>query len=304
MSVALSPLRYPGGKQILGRLVAHLVRLNGAAGGTYVEPYAGGAGVALTLLFGEHVDRVMINDADPYIYAFWRSVLFDTDRFIELLRTTPATVREWVRQRAIYKQPGRFGRLRVGFATFYLNRCNRSGIIANGGPIGGHRQTGTWKIDARLNRKELERRIGRVAMYRERISISNDDAIEFLERAVTPLDRKQRPFVYLDPPYYAKGHDLYLNHYSPADHVALAGYMKRQTQFPWIMSYDRVPEITKLYAQFRQVRFALDYTARERRKGNEVMIFRSEVAFPAAWKRSIPGRFISSAEDAPPFPPA
>lgn len=301
MAIAHSPLRYPGGKQVLARLVAHLVRLNGATGGTYIEPYAGGAGVALALLFGEHVDRVLINDADPYIYAFWKAVLFETDRFIELLHTTPATVTEWVRQRAIYKHPKRYGGLRVGFATFYLNRCNRSGIIADGGPIGGHRQTGKWKIDARLNRVELERRIRKIAMYRERIAISNDDAIQFIDRAVIPLDHK-RTFVYLDPPYYAKGCDLYLNYYSPADHAALARYITKQRRVPWVMSYDHVPEIAMLYAKFRQVRFALDYTARERREGNEVLIFRHEVAFPRAWKHSIPRRFITSADDAPAFP--
>lgn len=302
--IAHSPLRYPGGKQILGRIVAHLIRLNGASGGTYVEPYAGGAGVALALLFGEHVDRVLINDADPCIYAFWEAVLFDTEGFTKLLRETPATVKEWARQRAIYQNPRRYGSLRVGFATFYLNRCNRSGIIATGGPIGGKTQAGRWKIDARLNRSELERRIRKIATYRERITISNTDAMEFLDRDVAPMEHKQKPFVYLDPPYYAKGRDLYLNHYSPDDHAVLATYMTKQKRFPWIMSYDRVPEIVRLYSQFRQVRFSLDYSARERREGSEVMIFRSETAFPAGWRRSIPRRFITSSEDAPSFPSA
>lgn len=302
--IAASPLRYPGGKQILGRIVAHLIRINGASGGTYVEPYAGGAGVALALLFGEHVDRVLINDADPCIYAFWEAVLGDTERFVRLLHETPATVKEWARQRAIYQSPGNYGSLRLGFATFYLNRCNRSGIIATGGPIGGQNQTGKWKIDARLNRAELERRIRKIATYRERIAISNADAMEFLDGTVAPMEGKQKPFVYLDPPYYAKGRDLYLNHYSADDHSVLAAYMAKQRRFPWIMSYDRVPEIVRLYSKFRQVRFSLGYSARDRREGSEVMIFRPEIAFPAGWKRSIPRRFITSAEDAPAFPTA
>jgi len=300
--IAHSPLRYPGGKQVLGPLVAHLIRINGSSSGTYVEPYAGGAGVALALLFGEHVDRILINDADPCIYAFWRAVLFDTDSFAKLLRETPATVEEWSRQRTIYKWPQRHSSLHVGFSTFYLNRCNRSGIISSGGPIGGQHQTGKWKIDARLNRPELERRIRKIATYRERITISNEDAIKFLEGSVSSLNRKQKPFVYLDPPYYAKGRDLYLNYYSADDHAELASYMKQQKRFPWIMSYDRAPEIAKLYDQFRQVRFWLDYSARERREGNEVMIFRHDTAFPKAWKRSIPRRYISSSSNAPSFP--
>ena len=60
MSVAHSPLRYPGGKQILARVLAHLIQINGREGGIYAEPYAGGAGAALSLLFGEHVERLML----------------------------------------------------------------------------------------------------------------------------------------------------------------------------------------------------------------------------------------------------
>jgi|ERR1043166_6548909 DNA adenine methylase len=302
MTIAHSPLRYPGGKQILGRLLAYLVHCNGASGGVYVEPYAGGAGVALALLFGEHVDRVVINDADACIFAFWRSLLCKTEKFVKLLYKTPITVQEWSRQRKIYVHPKQYSELSVGFATFYLNRCNRSGIIMNGGPIGGQKQTGKWKIDARFNRTELERRIRRIALYKDRISVFNLDAIDLLNSQVDALSRKERRFVYLDPPYYAKGRDLYLNYYEHDDHARLAGHMRRQTKFPWVMSYDNVPQIAALYKDLRQIRFGLDYTARERHAGTELMIFRPDLVFPRQWVRSIPARFISAADDAPQFP--
>jgi DNA adenine methylase len=301
MAIIHSPLRYPGGKQVLSRVIAHLIRLNGSSGGTYVEPYAGGASIALALLFGEHVERVVINDADPCIHAFWKAVLFETEKFVGLLYSTPTSVDEWAEQREIYQQPKRYAALRLGFATFYLNRCNRSGIIARGGPIGGQEQNGAWKIDARFNRVELERRIRRIATYRERIVLSNSDAIDLLKHDVKRL-RRERPFVYLDPPYYAKGPDLYLNYYEHEDHAKLARYMKQQNDYPWIMSYDNVAEITALYQGYRQVHFSLDYSARERREGSEIMIFRSEIAFPRAWIRSIPRRFVTAADDAPALP--
>lgn len=304
MAIAHSPLRYPGGKQILSRIVAHLVALNGASGGTYVEPYAGGAGVALALLFGEHVNRVLINDADIRIYAFWRAVMNSTEEFVSLLRKTPTTVKEWARQRDVYQHPSRHGQLAVGFATFYLNRCNRSGIIATGGPIGGQDQKGTWKIDARYNRDELERRIRKIALYRDRIRVTKKDAIDFMREDVVGLPKSDKPFVYLDPPYYGKGRDLYLSFYEHDDHAALAAKMVKQSRFPWIMSYDNVPQIRKLYSDLRQVRFSLDYSARERREGSEVMIFQPDLVFPKSWVRSIPSRFISSADEAPPLPPA
>jgi DNA adenine methylase len=302
MAIMYSPLRYPGGKQILSRLIAHLIHLNGAAGGTYVEPYAGGAGVALALLFGEHVDKVIINDADPSIYACWQGILEHTDKFLKLIRDTPTTVEEWERQRQIYLRPKRYSAVRIGFATFFLNRCNRSGIIANGGPIGGKHQAGTWKMDARYNRVELARRVSRIAMFGGRIATSNLDAIEFFETKVSLISPAQKPFVYLDPPYYAKGRDLYLNYYTHEDHARLASYMREQSRYPWVMSYDCVPQIVKLYSGFRQVRFSIDYSARERRQGSEVMIFRPVTAFPSAWIRSIPNRFITSADNGPAMP--
>lgn len=280
------------------------MRMNAASGGTYVEPYAGGAGVALALLFGEQVDRVIINDADASIYAFWKSILTQPEPFVELLQRTPATVAEWRRQREIYLRPRGHSRLRVGFATFYLNRCNRSGIISSGGPIGGTMQTGEWKIDARLNRAELAARIRRIASYANRITVSNADAVDLLANEVPELAKRRRAFVYLDPPYYAKGQDLYLNFYAHDDHAALAAHLSQERSYRWLMSYDNVREIRDLYRGFRQVQFSLDYSARERRVGKEVMIFRPDTTFPRAWKRTIPSRYVSASEQGPPLPPA
>lgn len=300
MSAANSPLRYPGGKQVLSRILAHLVKINAATGGTYAEPYAGGAGAALTLLFGEHVDRILINDADERVFAFWSAVLTRTDEFLEMLSKTPVSVAEWKRQREIYLHPARFGVVRVGFATFFLNRCNRSGIIGNGGPIGGKKQTGKWKIGARFNRAQLAERIERIALYKERISVSNKDGVEFLSELSAAKSKKT--FVYLDPPYYAKGQDLYLNHYLPGDHEKLSSFLERGTSFDWVLSYDNVPEIRRLYKRSRKVSFDLDYTARERRTGREVMILKEGLKFPSAWRRTIPSRFITAAADAPAIP--
>jgi len=301
MAIVHSPLRYPGGKQVLSRLIAHLIQMNGCTGGVYVEPYAGGASIALSLLFGEYVDRVVINDADVCIHAFWKAVLFDTEKFVKLLRETPTTVEEWAKQREVYLQPKRFGTLKLGFATFYLNRCNRSGIISRGGPIGGQQQDGTWKIDARFNRVELERRVRRIAEYRDRITLLRRDAVLLLQEDV-PCLRPLRPFVYLDPPYYQKGRELYLNYYEHTDHEKLATLLRKHSPYHWIMSYDNVPEISALYEDFRRVRFSLDYSARERREGTEVMILPLTLAFPKAWVHTIPRRFITAADDAPTMP--
>lgn len=293
--VQSSPLRYPGGKQAIQGLLASVIEANGLEGSVYAEPYAGGGGAALSLLFSEHVQQIRLNDADSCIAAFWESILSNTEDFLRLLRDTPISIAEWKKQQLIYSQSSRFSRLRVGFATFYLNRTNRSGIIKNGGPIGGVKQLGQWKIDARFNRTELVRRISRIALYKERIKITRLDAIRFMADSLEPAAASgQKLFVYLDPPYYAKGNELYLNYYSPADHQQLAQYILAQRSFKWLLTYDHTPEISSLYSGIRQFSFNLSYSAHTRKKGRELLILGPDLNLPDGWRQAIPSTHKSS----------
>src|SRR5690606_1373861 len=157
------------------------------------------------LLFGEHVQRIVINDADHGVFAMWWAILNRTDDFLQLLHLSPITIEERDRQRAIYCGSARKSRVKLGFATFFLNRCHRSGIIANGGPMGGRDQKGGWGLGARYNKEDLRNKILRIVEYKHRIEVSNLDGIELLRTVVAPRAQKETFFVYLDPPYYAKG---------------------------------------------------------------------------------------------------
>ncbi len=276
-----SPLRYPGGKSRLAGFLGQVVKANKLRDPVYAEPYAGGAGAALSLLFSEKVSRIMLNDKDRCIYAFWRAILNQTEQFLDLLASTPVTIEEWRRQRRIYEHPSRHAQLRLGFATFFLNRCNRSGILVTGGPIGGFEQEGKWKIDARFNRAALRDRIERIEMYRERIEMHNLDALDFLRGVVRPRTRKQSPcLVYLDPPYYAKGPKLYLNAYDHANHAALARFLKQTRFFNWVLTYDNAPQIRELYDAFGPQEFNLSYSAYDRRIGSELLIHDPRLSMP------------------------
>ncbi len=176
----------------------------------YIAPYAAGAGLALSLLFTERVSEVYLNDFDPAVHAFWQSVLEHTPDMLALVRRTPVTVREWEKQRETYASGPQAGPVALGFATFFLNRTNHSGIL-NGGPIGGKDQTGPWKIDARFNGPVLVDRIARIGAAKTLIHFINVDALEALRR---PDGQLARFFLYLDPPYYRTGRALYLNGYS------------------------------------------------------------------------------------------
>ena len=153
-----------------------------------------GAGAALTLLINERIESIHINDYDPAIYSLWRSILTRTQEFQEKIERADISIKEWSKQLAIYRDR-RSKQIDLGFAAFFLNRTNRSGII-EGGPIGGMQQAGDWRLDARFNKSNLIERVERIASYRDRIKVTNQDGIEVMKNAV----KFSKPFVYIDPP--------------------------------------------------------------------------------------------------------
>ncbi len=192
-----SPLRYPGGKGKLAKFMAAVVRANGLSDGRYIEPYAGGAGIACELLVTGVVRRVVVNDISPHVSAFWTCVLRHTDELCGRIREAPLTVEEWDRQKAVFARPEDSSTLDVGFSCFYLNRTNRSGIL-NGGLIGGRKQDAKWCMDARFNREDLTRRIAKVAECAGRIEVSCMDAVAFFRERWDSFGVKD--LIYVDPP--------------------------------------------------------------------------------------------------------
>lgn len=271
-----SPLRYPGGKGKLARFVTEVVRANGLQDGTYVEPYAGGAAVAFELLLTGVVRRIAINDLNLPVFAFWKAVLHDTEALVRLIRDTPVTMEIREHAKRVFVD-SREATLQLAFATFFLNRTNRSGIL-NGGAIGGVRQEGPWKLDARYNKEALIERILKIGRMRKRISLTNMDAVEFLNSAswIWP----QKTLVYLDPPYYEKGRDLYYNFYRHDDHANVAFATHNLRDVKWIVSYDDVEAIHGLYQEAGRLRYTIGYSARERCRGAEAMFFSPGLKIP------------------------
>ncbi len=280
-----SPLRYPGGKNSLSDFFSELIDLNDLEGGTYVEPFAGGAGAALSLLFSEKVYKIVLNDKDHFIYCFWKSILGDTESFIDKIEKTFVDITEYNRQRKILFDPNeRHSILEKGFAAFFLNRCNRSGILT-AGPIGGKDQIGKWKVDARFNKKDLISRIQRIAVYAERIEVYNYDALEFLDNYLTHLPlQNEKILVYLDPPYYRKGNDLYRIYFKKDDHINFAEYFKRLENFRWLISYDDSQFIRKLFATNNQSFLKFNYFANKAKVGRELMISSDDCSLPEKYR--------------------
>ena len=275
-----SPLRYPGGKAKLAPILAQIIALNDLTGCAYFEPFAGGAGAALRLLREGVVSELHLNDFDPRIYHFWNAVLNETEQFVDRIHSVPLTVEEWRRQRQICMDVDESNSFDLGFATFFLNRCNRSGVILGAGPIGGQNQDGIWKLDARFNRDNLADRITRLTEARDSISVTKMDALEFLVKQLPRGRDRKRVFVYLDPPYHAKSGNLYMNSYEEQDHRKLASYMRRQRVLNWIASYDDTDFITELYNFCKISHNSLQYSLQLKRQARELLIAPSYVSLP------------------------
>ena len=276
-----SPLRYPGGKARFAPFIAEVMRSNGLENGHYLEPFAGGAGVALELLFDGHASHVHINDLDPAVHAFWSAATTDAEGLLKLVHDTPITMDQWHHWRSVMlDQAQHLSATERGFATLFVNRTNRSGIL-KGGVIGGKHQTGPYKLDARFSKAMIATRLERIAQNSDRISVYCEDAFALLSRAAEFLP--EQSLIYLDPPYYVKGRGLYRNFYKHADHLQIADLLQ-SSHFnrPWVVSYDNAPEICEMYSQNEALSYGLHYTAQARYVGDEVMFFKAGVSVPNA----------------------
>ncbi|HLY28043.1 MAG TPA: DNA adenine methylase [Aggregatilineales bacterium] len=272
-----TPLRYPGGKGRLTGFIKLVFEQNELLDGHYMEPYAGGAGLAINLLLLQYASCIHLNDIDRSVFAFWHSVLNSTDELCKRIRDVRINMTEWRKQRAIQQDRKNQELLELGFSTFFLNRTNRSGIIT-GGVIGGKHQDGKWKIGARFNKKDLCKRIEKIALYRLRIRLYNLDASDLITGVVPALPQKS--LIYLDPPYYFNSQKLYQNTYTHRDHGVIAKLVKGKICVPWIVSYDNTPQIIGLYRGCQTITYGMEYSAQDHHKGKEAMFFSKGLTIP------------------------
>lgn len=278
MCLFYSPLRYPGGKGKLTSFMEYMIDRLGHRGGTYIEPFAGGAGIAVELLLRNVVSRIVINDYDKGVWSFWKAILTETDRFIELVRTVPLTMEEWGRQREICINRNDKYSFELGFATFYMNRTNRSGII-KGGVIGGQEQDGDWTMDVRFNREELISRIRNIAERKKDIKLYNKDINSLIANYV-PL-YKDNVIIYFDPPYYKKGKQLYMNFFKHEDHICIEETIRKKVACDWIITYDDAPEIEAIYHDYDLYLYDLNYSVSKKCKASELIIFKAGTEIPS-----------------------
>lgn len=266
-TLGYSPLRYPGGKSSLTDFLARAIEKNLSGPVRYVEPYAGGAGAAIALLLQGKVASIVINDLDPAIWALWHSMVNDTAEFVRRIRETPVTLDEWSRQRSVYRD-GASDAMDLGFAAFFLNRTNRSGVL-NAGVIGGQSQAGTYRVDARFNKVSLAHMVTKIGARKDDIDVRNMDGLALIDE----LGSDPQTLIYADPPYFDKGSFLYLNSFNADQHESLAASLNANSNGRWILTYDNAAAIRGLYGDRRSQVFSLYYSAHRPGQTNEIMFF-------------------------------
>ncbi len=271
-----TPLRYPGGKSVMTPFFKNILQENNLGRVIYAEAYAGGAGTAINLLLENCVEGIKINDAAIGIFSFWFYLLKESDRFLDLFDKIDINLKEWQLQRKIFKQSA-YPCFELGFATFYLSRTNRSGIL-NAGPIGGQdpdsQDAASYKIDCRFNKPTLRNKLEKIIALKQKIEVTNLDALRFLKAL------PDNTIAYLDPPYYDQGKALYLNYYKHKDHLELSRYLEFEARFKWVLSYDNIEAIRRMYVEFPLYTFHLPYNAQDRKIGSELLTHSDDIRLP------------------------
>ena len=270
MTKSFSPLRYPGGKGQMYDTIVQILQDNHLENCNYIEPFAGGAGVALKLLSNGIVKSITLNDFDLSIYAFWYSILYDTERFIRKIITVEINMQEWKKQRIIQLEKENVPLFDLGFSTFFLNRTNRSGII-KGGVIGGKNQDSFYKMDCRFNKKRLITLLEKISTLKDKITIYNLDAEDFIIQV-----KQKNSFYFIDPPYFCKGKQLYTNFFKPEDHLSLFKTIQKNLKNrSWIVTYDKCDEIYQIYKKQKYRIMSLNYSAQNKKKAEEYMFYKN-----------------------------
>lgn len=267
---SVSPFRYPGGKAFLYRYLNDRVSALPAGPRFYAEPFCGGAGAAVILLKLDAVEQIHLNDADLKVYSAWKAILEESERFAEAISKTPVDLETWYAAKQKVESATQHS-FELGFATFFLNRTSRSGIVIGAGPIGGYDQKGNYKIDARFNREALAERVRWLGARRERVVLTQEDALTFLSKSIERLPI-ERTLFFVDPPYVTAGGRLYLNAMSEGKHVALSDMLQDGVLPHWVLTYDDHPLIRTLYSERPIADLAVSYSLQQKRKEREVLI--------------------------------
>lgn len=283
--IPISPLRYPGGKAKLYPIISKLVAANGGVYSTFIEPFCGGAALSLKLLSKKEVIGADINDKDQRIYEIWHLIKTNPSFLISFIENVPLDIDTWRAMKEMIKGSGNADMR--GCSAFYLNRCNRSGIL-DASPIGGKSQMGTYKLDARFNRQALAESVRQTGKLLFRAAVHHNDGLAFIDKYFTGafpyMTYPDDLFFFIDPPYIEQGNSLYTCKMSLEDHAELAHALTgRYKDARWVATYDDHALVRELYRGFPIFEIPTTYHANRAKRAHELIVLSNAINFEEMW---------------------
>lgn len=234
-----SPFRYPGGKTWLIPEVRKWMRSLPFRTELFIEPFAGGGIVSLTVAFEGFADHVILVELDPDVAAVWKAI---TGPHFQALseRICRFDVTKENVQRELSQTSTKIDD--VAFRTILKNRMYHGGILAPGSSLIKHGENGKG-LRSRWYPKTLEHRINAIGEIRDRFTVVEGDGIEHIRKH----HRKQKAVFFIDPPYTADGKKagkrLYLH--NELDHADLFDATKA-IKGNFLMTYDDAEGVRKM----------------------------------------------------------
>jgi DNA adenine methylase len=245
--------RYPGGKSKLRDKIANcLAKQVDHCGLEYRELFFGGGSIGLKLLSDNpDIKKIWINDKDVGIACLWTSVIRYPEAFKARVEEFKPSVEEFysIKEELTEcdKMPYHEAEIvDIGFKKLAIHQISYSGLgTKSGGPLGGAKQKSKYKIDCRWSPEYIRKKIDKLHGQFSDIDI-HDNACTNLDFTELIKDNNQKSLIYLDPPYFDKGKDLYQHSFTKDDHVRLSTAL-RYCNHAWVLSYDDCPDIRYLY---------------------------------------------------------
>jgi DNA adenine methylase len=271
--------RYPGGKAKLKDPIINKIKdiTDTDKTGVYIEPFLGGGSICIAALEQKifpNLERVIINDWDFALFCLWRAVIIDHEDLIEsIFDFTPTTQAFYAfKERLLEVEFKKLTVTDIGFIKLAVHQMSYSGLgVKAGGPIGGAKQTSKYSVDCRWSPNSMGKKIVKCHnLLTENKAVMHSSDFDVCLNAATTL-LSHNPFVYLDPPYYLKGTELYEHGFSIEDHGRLCDRLKT-AEYDWLLSYDDHPEIREMYSWAQIDDLNVNYTIRTARNKNELLI--------------------------------
>lgn len=266
--------RYPGGKSKLKKEILHYIQ----SGMTkrditeYREPFFGGGSIGIEVLKLNIAKKFWINDFDKGISDIWSSVISEPDRLCGLISEYVPKVDDFFtfKDKLLKAQDDR-DRVLNGFMKLAIHQISYSGLgVKSGGPLGGLKQESQYNINCRWSPKKLVKDIREVNRLFSNVEVHDNqcDNSDF-EASFSG----ENSMIYLDPPYYVKGGELYQHSFSIVDHIRLMNSLQKMgNRHAWVLSYDDCDEIIDMYSWAEIVRVNCNYTINTSRNKDELII--------------------------------